>query len=144
MANSTAINSETMIYRVWRYVPKWTLWETKSDNGMRYYSLEYQDEKKGTARSVQFISKAITARLRYMRDYRPELLMEQLNNGTLYINLLRLDRKVTNAIDKQVMKWQETDKEYLAAEGDFLEQYCISQRMRMEAENLIYDAMVYV
>ncbi len=144
MAKSTAINSETMVYRVWRYVPKWTLWETKEDNGIRYYSLEYQNVEKGTARTVQFFSEIINARLRYMRDYQPELLMEQLNKGTLYLNLLRLERKVNNSIDKQVMKWQETDKEYLAARGDFLQQYAISQRMRMDAEHLLYDAMVYV
>lgn len=118
--------------------------ETKHDNGMRTYSLEYQNEKKGTARTVELNLPVMRARLRYLRDYQPEVLMDLLNSGKLYLHLLRLFSKVESAVERQVQMWQETDKEYLAAEGDFFKQYAILQRMRMEAEHQLYDAMVYV
>lgn len=49
--------------------------ETKRDNGIRTYSLEYQNEKKGTARTVELNLPVMRARLRYLRDYQPEVLI---------------------------------------------------------------------
>ena len=67
-----------------------------------------------------------------------------IQNGTLYLRLLRLDRDVEYAIDKQIMNWQNTDTEYRAVSGDFLKQFSLSQNYRTTAEHEIYDAMVYV
>ena len=143
MKKTKAISSETMVFRVHKYVPKWTLWEKTADNGMRTYSLEYQKEGR-VARMVDLNTPVIRAKLRYMRDYQPEQLMELLNNGKLYLFLRRLDGKVEAAVDRQVQLWQDTDEDYLAAEGDFFKQFAILQRLRMEAEHMLYDTMVYV
>ena len=143
MKKTKAISSETMVFRVHKYVPKWTLWEKTADNGMRTYSLEYQKEGR-VARMVDLNTPVMRAKLRYMRDYQPEQLMELLNNGKLYLFLRRLDGKVEAAVDRQVQLWQDTDEDYLAAEGDFFKQFAILQRLRMEAEHMLYDTMVYV
>lgn len=137
------LDSDTMIFRVHKYVPKWTLWEETEDNGTRKYFLEYQKEH-GAARTVDLKTPVMTAKLRYMRDYQPELLQELLNSGKLYLYLLRLNGKVEKAIDRQMQLWQETDKEYLAAADDFLKQFAILQRFRMEAEHMLFETMVYV
>ena len=89
MKKTKAISSETMVFRVHKYVPKWTLWEKTADNGMRTYSLEYQKEGR-VARMVDLNTPVMRAKLRYMRDYQPEQLMELLNNGKLYLFLRRL------------------------------------------------------
>lgn len=143
MPRTKAISSETMVFRVHKYVPKWTLWEETADNGMRTYFLEYQKEG-GVARTVDLDTPVIRAKLRYMRDYQPEKLMELLNNGKLYLFLHRLDGKVEAAVDRQVQLWQDTDTEYLSASGDFFKQFAVLQRLRMEAEHMLYDTMVYV
>lgn len=144
--STTAIRSNTKVYcdRKKEFVPKYILVELKSDNGSRRYKLTHYSGNTEKFRTIDLDTPVIRSRLRFMRDYREEQLMEQLNNGTLYLELLRLDRDVENAIDKQVMNWQDSDTEYLAASNDFLKQFALSQNFRMTAEHQMYDAMVYV
>lgn len=143
---TTLIRSDTKVYCNYKkqYLNKWILVEIKNSNGFRRYKLDYFNERKETFRTVDLDLPVMRARLRYLRDNQPEVLMDLLNSGKLYLHLLRLFYKVEAAIDRQVQMWQETDKDYLAAKGDFLKQYAILQRLRMEAEHQIYDAMVYV
>ncbi len=143
---TTLIKSDTMVYctRKNKFENKWKLVELKADNGTRKYKLTHFSDITQKYHTVELDTPVIRARLRFMRDYREEQLMEQLNDGTLYLKLLRLDRDVEYAIGRQVMMWKDTDTEYLAASGDFFKQFAISQRMRMEAEHMLYDAMIYV
>lgn len=145
--STTAIRSNTKVYcdRKKEFVPKYILVELKeADNGTRRYKLTHYSGNTEKFRTIDLDTPVIRARLRFMRDYREEQLMEQLDDGTLYLNLLRLDRDVEYAIDRQVMQWQDSDTEYLAASGDFLKQFALSQNFRMTAEHEIYDTMVYV
>ena len=143
---TTPIRSNTKVYcnRKKEFVPKWILVELKSDNGSRRYKLTHYSDNTEKFRTIDLDTPVIRARLRFMRDNREEQLMEQLDDGTLYLRLLRLDRDVEYAIDKQIMNWQDTDTEYLAASGNFLKQFSLSQNYRTTAEHEIYDAMVYV
>ena len=144
--STTAIRSNTKVYcdRKTEFVPKYILVEIKADNGTRRYKLTHYSDRTEKFRTIDLDTPVIRARLRFMRDYREQQLMEQLDNGTLYLNLLRLNRDVEYAVDRQVMQWQDVNTEYLAANGDFLKQFALSQNFRMTAEHELYDAMVYV
>ncbi len=144
--STTAIRSNTKVYceRKKEFVPKWILVELKADNGTRRYKLTHYSDNTEKFRTIDLDTPVIRARLRFMRDHREEQLMEQLDNGTLYLNLLRLDRDVEYAVDKQVMKQQEIDTEYQSASEDFLKQFALSQNFRMTAEHELYETMVYI
>ncbi len=143
---TTIIKRDTQVYCTYKnmFVNKWKLVEIKADNCMRKYKLSHYSDRTEKYHTVDLDTPVMKARLRYMRDYLPDILMEQLNDGTLYLKLLRLNDKVEKAVDRQVMLWQDTNTEYLAASGDFFRQFAISERMRIEAERMMYDAMVYV
>lgn len=144
--STTAIRSNTKVYcnRKKEFVPKYILVELKADNGTRRYKLTHYSDNTEKFRTIDLDTPVIRARLRFMRDHREQQLMEQLDDGTLYLKLLRLDRDVEYAIDRHVMEWQDTDKEFLSAKNDFLKQFALSQNYRMTAEHELYEAMVYV
>lgn len=143
---TTLIKSDTKVYCTYKkqHLDKYILVEIKNENGFRTYKLTYYNDRKEQFRTINLDSDVMKARLRYLRDEQPEKLMELLNKGLLYLHLLRIDNKVDKAVNRQVQLWQETDKEYIAASGDFFKQFGILQRMRMDAEHLLYPAMVYV
>lgn len=143
---TTAIRSSTKVYCTYKkkFEHKWVLVEITGNNGIRKYKLTHFSDRTQKYRTIDLNTKVMKARLRFMRDNRADELMKQIDDGTLYLKLLRLDRDVEYAVDKQVMKWQETDTEYIAAENDFLKQFAISQNLRAIAEQQIYNAMVYV
>ena len=62
-----------------------------------------------------FSSDHIERHLHYSAEYHPASLIKLVNDGAILGYLTELDRFIAEAIERQVEKWKEVDKEYLSA-----------------------------
>lgn len=127
------------------YVPKWRL-EVKGDGRDREYSLYYYSEKKMSYRIVNIRDKYASAHLRYLQDNHPERIRKYLDNGKLYVYLMRLARSAYDVVYDQVDKWTKTDREYLIAHesGDIRMEAGLLNNFIHRAEELMFPAVIYV
>ena len=93
-----------------------------------------------------FSSDHIKYHLHYLAEYRPTRLKKLVNDGTILGYLTELDRSVAEAIERQVEKWKEADKEYLAALaiGNLSKAQGLENMLRLCAREPVFTTMVYV
>lgn len=93
-----------------------------------------------------FSSDHIKYHLHYSAEYRPTRLKKLVNDGTILGYLTELDRSVAEAIERQVEKWKEADKEYLAALaiGNLSKAQGLENMFRLCVRESVFTAMVYV
>ena len=93
-----------------------------------------------------FSSDHIKYHLHYSAEYRPTRLKKLVNDGTILSYLTELDRSIAEAIERQVEKWKEADKEYLAALaiGNLSKAQGLENMLRLCAREPVFLAMVYV
>ena len=93
-----------------------------------------------------FSSEHIKYHLHYSAEYRLTRLKKLVKDGTILSYLTDLDRSVTEAVERQVEKWETTDKEYLEAVevGDFPKTHGLENMLRLCAKESVYADMVYV
>lgn len=128
------------------YVPKWRLEEVE-DRYPRSFNLHYFNERtmQLTIRGCDG-DKYMHKHIRYLIDYRPELLQQKLNDGTIYRYLTKISRRASQAVWNQVEEWELTDKEYLLAKagGNILEVTGLLNNLIARAEELMYPRIIYV
>ena len=95
---------------------------------------------------TRFSSDHIKYHLHYSAEYRPARLKKLVNDGTILIYLIDLDRSIAEAIERQVGMMLENDTEYLRAMagGDLAKARGLENMDRLIAREPIYEAMVYV
>lgn len=93
-----------------------------------------------------FSSEHIKYHLHYSAEYRLTRLKKLVNDGTILSYLTDLDRSVTEAVERQIEKWETTDEEYLEAVevGDFPKAHGLENMLRLCAKESVYADMVYV
>ena len=103
-----------------RYVPKWRLEEYPGTS--RDFKLLYYSPKRKQYRELDFEGNYAAKRLGFLMDERPEQLEQMLNDGTLYLHLMRIQQKAVKVVWDQIILWEQTDSEFLltTANGDFL------------------------
>ena len=69
-----------------------------------------------------------------------------VNEGEIYNYLLDIETKAMDAVDRQVDKWKEKDRDYQLAvkNGDIVKQAKIINSLEYMAKEAIYPAMIYV
>lgn len=83
--------------------------------------------------------------LKYSAENYPERLQKMLNDGTLAEYLIGIENSTEKAIDRQVDKWEHSDKEYLVAKelGDIRTQAGLTNNFIAMAKEVIYPSMIY-
>lgn len=123
------------------YMPKFGL--IRNNSG--FFSIFCFNDKKQDYHRINFIQKYINAHLCWLADNHAERIQRRLDDGSLYLYLRRLDNRACAVVDRQVEKWQETDKEYLLAKetGDFLREVGLMNNMIARAEEIMYPCIIY-
>ena len=103
------MDSITMVYdtETERYVPKWRLEEYPGIN--RDFKLLYYSPKRKQYRELDFEGNYAAKRLGFLMDERPEQLEQMLNDGTLYLHLMRIQQKAVKVVWDQIILWEQTD-----------------------------------
>lgn len=81
-----------------------------------------------------------------MLEHQPERFEKLVNGGEIYNYLLDIETKAMDAVDRQVDKWREKDRDYQLAvkNGDIVKQAKIINSLEYMAKEAIYPAMIYV
>lgn len=136
------MNSKTMIYDQTEkiYKPKWVL----NINDISH--LLYFNEKKSEYKKVNFVSKYINDRIKYLYNNDEAQLQELLDNGKIYLYLNRLDKKANEVVYSQIEKWEKSDKEYKFSKsvGDIKREVGLYNNLMARAEEIMYREIIYV
>lgn len=91
-------------------------------------------------------SDCIKYHLHYSADKYPDRLRRLVNDGTIISYLDDLESSVTDAIDRQVQLWKESDKEYLIAIecGDVQTAEKLENCLVLMAREIVFECMVYI
>lgn len=83
--------------------------------------------------------------MRYVASKFPDRLRRYVNEGTILHYLDELEASAVDAVESQVEKWEENDKEYQLAvmNGDILKQAGLLNDLKFRAKELIYEAIIY-
>ena len=140
------MDSIAMVYdtETERYVPKWRLEEYPGTS--RDFKLLYYSPKRKQYRELDFEGNYAAKRLGFLMDERPEQLEQMLNDGTLYLHLMRIQQKAVKVVWDQIILWEQTDSEFMltTANGDFLKKAGLLENFKARAEELMYPVVIYV
>lgn len=104
------------------------------------------DVRTGKAQEDNFYSEYIRRHVPYVMEHQPERFEKLVNEGEIYNYLLDIETKAMDAVDRQVDKWKEKDRDYQMAvkNGDIVKQAKIINSLEYMAKEAIYPAMIYV
>lgn len=104
------------------------------------------DARTGKAQEDNFYSEYIRRHVPYVMEHQPERFEKLVNEGKIYNYLLDIETKAMDAVDRQVDKWKEKDRDYQLAvkNGDIVKQAKIINSLEYMAKEAIYPAMIYV
>ncbi|MGN0576465.1 MAG: hypothetical protein ACI4J2_10595 [Ruminococcus sp.] len=93
-----------------------------------------------------YYSDCIKYHLHYSADKYPDRLRRLVNDGTIISYLDDLESSVTDAIDRQVQLWKESDREYLIAVecGDVQTVEKLENCLVLMAREIVFECMVYI
>lgn len=147
------IKSETMGYneKTAQYLPKYQL---DTDNACvaefnekaRHKSL-FNHEKFGSVSGIiNFHTGYVADHLKYAEKHSPERLQQLVNEGKIIEYLEDIENRAFDAVENQVDKWKESDKEYQLAKmtGDIETQAGLENNLVARAKELIYPTIIYV
>ncbi|MGN0613254.1 MAG: hypothetical protein ACI4JB_05070 [Porcipelethomonas sp.] len=120
-------------------VPIWKL--DTSALTVTYFNPDNCTEERKT-----YYSDCIKYHLHYSADKYPDRLRRLVNDGTIISYLDDLESSVTDAIDRQVQLWKESDKEYLTAVecGDVQTAEKLENCLVLMAREIAFECMVYI
>ena len=74
------------------------------------------------------------------------LIQEKLDNGTLYMYLRRLDKRMRDLVHSQADRWAKNDKELIEAhnQGDIRKEAGLYNCLINMAEESLYPCVIYV
>ncbi len=95
---------------------------------------------------TEFHTEYVKDHLRYVANKHPERLQRLVDEGRIVEYLDKIETRATEAVDRQVEKWKETDKEYLAAviSGDTLKAVGLANCLQGMAKEIIYKTIINV
>lgn len=104
------------------------------------------NEKTGKVKKYDFYSIYARYHVDYVMKSQPERLEKLVNEGKIYDYLADIEEKTREAIDRQVEKWQQNDRDYKLAvkSGDSLKQARLTNTFEAMARELIFPEMIYV
>lgn len=104
------------------------------------------DEKTGAEKKYNFYSIFARRHIPYVTENHPERFEKLVNEGRIYEYLTDVEERTRDAVDRQVEKWQQTDRDYKLAlkSGDILKQSNITNALEAMARELIFPSMIYV
>lgn len=119
-----------------------TIWKLDTSTlTVTYFNLDNCTEERRT-----YHSDCIKYHLHYSSDKYPDRLHRLINDGTITSYLDDLESSVTDAIDRQVQLWKESDKEYLTAVecGDVQTAEKLENCLVLMAREIVFECMVYI
>lgn len=138
---SDVMNSLTIIYNDKDniYVPKWKF---DAEN----VSVSLFKERECEYRRIPIINKYCCDHMRYLYQNDQDRIQQLLNDGTIYWYMRRKERDANKAVDRQLEKWLESDKEYRLAKanGDILKEVGLYNNLKARAEEIMYPCVIYV
>lgn len=147
------LKSETMGYnvRTAQYVPVYQL-DTdnaavaifdESSNKNHYF----ENSIFGSVTNViNFHTAYVADHIRYVMEHSPERFNKLLNEGKIIEYLEDVENRAFDAVENQVDKWKEYDKEYQLAKlkGDIIAQAGLENNLISRAKEIIYPTIIYV
>lgn len=108
-------------------------------------TVTHTDEATLKVERQTFHTDYIKDHLRYVASKNPDRLRRYVNEGTILEYLDELEGRAVDAVESQVEKWAENDKEYQLAvmNGDTMKQVGLLNNLKYRARELIYDAIIY-
>ncbi|MEE0859378.1 MAG: hypothetical protein U0M12_07935 [Acutalibacteraceae bacterium] len=139
------LTSEMVIFENGTDIPKYALREIKNEPAVKVFCYYQYDEriKEYGIRNIDGLEGMYTNFLYYHRN---ERLQKLLNEGKLYLHILRTVARVNKAVNEQVKLWEQNDKELQLAlrNGDTDTYYGLLNNLRARAEEVIFPQMLYV
>ena len=139
------LTSEMVIFENDTDIPKYALMELKNEPALKeFYYYNYDERiKEYGIRNIDGLEGMYTNFLYYHRN---ERLQKLLNEGKLYLHILRTVARVNKAVNEQVKLWEQNDKELQLAlrNGDTDTYYGLLNNLRARAEEVIFPQMLYV
>ncbi len=88
---------------------------------------------------------SVTANTHFLFHNNPEMHKELLNSGNLYRTIISNVANAEKAVDKQVSKWEKSDKEIQVAlkNGDIDKYKGLMSNLRARAEKLVFSQTLY-
>jgi hypothetical protein len=95
---------------------------------------------------ISFHTAYVADHIRYVMQHSPERFNRLLNDGKIIEYLDDIENRAFEAVENQVDKWIESDKEYQLAKlnGDIIKQAGLENNLVAMAKEIIYPAIIYV
>ena len=131
-----------MIFNSKQTVDGAPVWEVDTDT----QTVRHRNTKTGETERYVFHTDHIKYYLHHIEEMRPELFQEIVDKGEIYKHLDELDTKVTDAVNCQTDLLMESSRDYRAAvmAGQIDEAVAIGNRLRMQAQRAVNEAMIYL
>lgn len=122
-----------------KYIPLWIL-------DTNVLTVTFFNPDNCTEERKTYYSDCIKYHLHYSADKYPDRLRRLVNDGTITSYLDELESSVTDAVDRQVQIWKDSDREYQTAValGDTKKQIGLANCFYYMARESVFDCMVYV
>lgn len=117
-------------------------WELDTDT----QTVRHTDPGTGVQERYVFHTDHIRYHLHYVEEEQPERLQKLVDDGEIYRYLDELETKVTDALNDQTELFMTLSVDYriAVAVGDLSRVSAIGNMLRMEAQEAVFAAMVYV
>ena len=134
--------SDLMIFQSKQKVNDAPVWEVDTDT----QTVRHRSPKTGKTERYVFHTDQIRYYLHHIEDKRPDLLQEIVDKGEIYKQLDDLDTKVTDAVNRQTELLMQSSRDYQVAveSGNLNAVGSIGNLLRMQAQRVVYDTMIYL
>lgn len=131
-----------MIFQSSQTVSGVPIWTVDTDT----QTVTHFNSHTGDTERFAFHSDHIRYYLHHIEEKRPELLQEIVDKGEIYKHLDELDTKVTDAVNRQTDLLMQNSREYQIANemGDIPKVGAIGNLLRMDAQKIVFEAMIYL
>lgn len=131
-----------MIFKSKQEVSGSPLWAVDTDT----QTVTHINPKTGKTERYVFHTDHIRYYLHHIEDMRPDLLQAIVDKGEIYKHLDELDIKVTDAVNRQTELLMQSSRDYQVAveSGDLNAVGSIGNLLRMQAQRVVYDTMIYL
>lgn len=131
-----------MIFKSKQEVSGSPLWAVDTDT----QTVTHINPKTGKTERYVFHTDHIRYYLHHIEEKRPDLLQEIVDKGEIYKHLDELDTKVTDAVNRQTDLLMQSSRDYQVAveSGNLNAVGSIGNLLRMQAQRVVYDTMIYL
>lgn len=131
-----------MIFKSEKMLNGAPVWAVDTDT----QTVTHINPKTGETERYAFHTDHIRYHLHFVEEEYPERLQSLVDEGEIYKYLDELDIKVTDAVNDQAELLMQNNKDYLIAleTGNLYKVGSIGNMLRMQAQKMFFDAMIYV